>query len=57
MGSAKNQLDILNATHSSYFIPPCKEKDLKSHKQQNKIKADTCAHKQTVYQRKHQEIY
>jgi hypothetical protein len=57
MGSAKNRLDILNAIHSSYFIPTCKERDLKFYTQQKKIKADTCAHKQIVYQRRHNENY
>jgi len=56
MGSAKNRLYVLNAIHSSYFIPTCKEKYLKFYTQQ-KIKKDTCAHTQTVYPRKHNDNY
>jgi hypothetical protein len=38
MGSAKNRLHILNAIHSRYFIPTCKEKDLKFYTKKNNKK-------------------
>ena len=43
MGSAKNRFYILNAIHSSYFIPTCKEKYLKFYTQQ-KIKKKIHVH-------------